>query len=156
MTIGTPDTSEDCLTINVWNKASKDNILVPVMLWVYGGAFVVGDASSTRYYGATLANTQDVAVVNVNYRVDLFGFPGAPGLEQQDPGFLDQRMAVEWVRDNIAGFGGDPARTTLFGESAGGCSVDIYTFAWANDPIVNGLISESGNAMRAGEAYRWT
>ncbi|CAN8104550.1 unnamed protein product [Discula destructiva] len=155
ISIGTVDTSEDCLTINVWNKGSSNTTTTTttakaVMLWIYGGAFVTGDSSSSQFYGATLANTQDVVVVVFNYRVGIFGFPGAPGLEQQNPGFWDQRLAIEWTRDNIAAFGGDPARITLFGESAGAYSVDIYSFAWAEDPIVNALLSESGSAMRTG------
>lgn len=81
-----------------------------------------------------------------SYRLNIFGFSGAPA-EPQNVGLLDQRMAVQWVRDNIAGFGGDPRSITLFGQSAGGASVDYYSFAWLHDPIVSGLISHSGTAL---------
>jgi len=78
--------------------------------------------------------------------VNIFGFSGAPGAVQ-NVGLLDQRQAVEWVRDNIAGFNGDPYRITIFGQSAGGVSVDYYSYAWTEDPIVHGLISHSGTAL---------
>lgn len=84
-----------------------------------------------------------------SYRLNIFGFSGAPG-ETQNVGLLDQRMAVEWVRDNIKGFGGDPKHITVFGQSAGGVSVDYYSYAWTKDPIVNGLISHSGTALSLG------
>jgi carboxylesterase type B len=117
------------------------------MLWIYGGGYAMGDSSISLWNGASLANNQDVMVVSFNYRINVFGFPGAPGLEQLNPGILDQRMAAEWTRDNIAAFGGDPARITLFGESAGASSTDYYAYAWAKDPIVNAFIMESGTAM---------
>jgi cholinesterase len=100
--------------------------------------------------GVNLANNQDVVLVSFNYRVSIFGFPGAPGLSQMNPGLLDQRQAVEWTRDNIAAFGGDPAQITIYGESAGASSVDYYSYIWTKDPIVNGLISDSGTAMMTG------
>jgi carboxylesterase type B len=101
-----------------------------------------------------------------SYRVGLNGFPGAPGLEYQNPGLMDQRLATEWVRDNIAQFGGkslqmawkapridlapgDPKRITIFGESAGGFAVDYYAYAWPQDPIVAGFIAQSGTASGA-------
>jgi carboxylesterase type B len=85
-------------------------------------------------------------LMSASYRVDIFGFPGNPA-GPNNLGLLDQRLAVEWVRDNIAGFGGDPSRITLFGESAGGQSVDFYSYAWKQDPIVEGFIAESGTAF---------
>jgi carboxylesterase type B len=78
--------------------------------------------------------------------VNVFGFPGAPGITQ-NVGLLDQRLAVEWVRDNIAAFGGNPELITIFGQSAGGVSVDYYSYAYTKDPIVSGLISHSGTAL---------
>jgi cholinesterase len=120
---------------------------------IYGGAFNMG--SSKMMNGASIANNQDIIVVSINYRVNVFGFPGAPSLTHFNPGFLDQRLAVEWTRDNIAAFGGDPERITLYGQSAGSMSVDDYSFAWTSDPIVNGFILSSGTAlMSRGEVRR--
>jgi cholinesterase len=84
-----------------------------------------------------------------SYRVGVFGFASAPGLSSKNVGLLDQRLAVEWVRDNIAAFGGDPKRITLFGQSDGGAFVDLYSYAWKKDPIVHGFIQESGSASVA-------
>lgn len=81
-----------------------------------------------------------------SYRLGIFGFSGAPGLPQ-NAALRDHRSVVEWVRDNIAGFGGDPARITIFGQSAGGAAVDYFSFAWRDDPIVAGLISHSGTSL---------
>ena len=81
--------------------------------------------------------------------MSIFGFPGDP-LSHANPGLLDQRLAIEWVRDNIALFGGDPSRITIFGQSAGGVSVDDYSYAWPSDPIVHGLIAQSGTTTGIG------
>ena len=85
-------------------------------------------------------------VVTLNYRINIFGFPGAPGHEQ-NIGLLDQRLAVEWVRDNIGAFGGCSSKIVIFGQSVGGVAVDYWSYAYLKDPIVSGLISHSGNAF---------
>jgi cholinesterase len=94
-----------------------------------------------------------------SYRLNVFGFPGTTFLPDNNLGLLDQRLAVEWVRDNIAAFGGDPKRITIFGESAGGASVDYYSYAWTKDPIVAGLIAQSGTSPglngNAADDTRW-
>lgn len=87
-----------------------------------------------------------IDIVSPSYRLGIFGFSGAPGLPQ-NVALLDQRAAVEWVRDNIDGFGGDPSRITISGQSAGGASVDYYSFAWTEDPIVAGLVPQSGTSL---------
>jgi cholinesterase len=132
-----------------------------VLLWIYGGAFNIGDSSMRGTNGAAIANNQDIIVVSINYRVNIFGFPGAPTLPNFNPGFLDQRLAVEWTKNNIAAFGGDPERITLYGQSAGSMSVDDYAFSWTEDPIVNGFILSSGTALmsrgevRTNQARNW-
>lgn len=90
--------------------------------------------------------TSDQIVVTFNYRVNLFGFPGssALGADESNLGLLDQRLAVEWVLANIAAFGGDPDRMILWGQSAGAASVGIYGYSYPDDPIVRGLVHDSG------------
>ena len=93
--------------------------------------------------------TQDHIVVSFNYRVNIFGHPNAPGLEDQNVGLLDQRAAVEWTRDNIAAFGGDPSRIVIWGQSAGSISVDYYSFTYPEDPIAAGMSLDSGTSLSA-------
>ncbi|MEV4470841.1 carboxylesterase family protein [Nonomuraea sp. NPDC049504] len=115
----TESLTESCLTVNVWSPGLGGRL--PVMVYVYGGAYRSGDAADSVYDGATLAG-EGVVVVTFNYRVGAEGFAqlvGAPA----DRGLLDQVAALEWVRDNVARFGGDPARVTVFGESAGAGSI---------------------------------
>jgi cholinesterase len=141
--------SEDCLTLNVWTKPQTGEKKKAVLVWVYGGGFSTGSTASTSYNGVKFAGDQDVVLVSINYRLMIMGFPAAPALfDDVNLGLIDQRAALLWVKNNIAAFGGDPNRITLFGESAGGRSVDIYAYAWANetDPIVNGFIAQSGAA----------
>ncbi|KAI7580362.1 hypothetical protein KC316_g8994, partial [Hortaea werneckii] len=121
----------------------------PVLVWIYGGGFNTGGTNNTAYSGQHWADEEDVVFVNFNYRLNIFGFPGAPELEQ-NVGLLDQRLAIEWVRDNIAAFGGDPKQITIFGESAGAASVDYYNYAYTKDPIIAGSIGESGTATSFG------
>ena len=141
--------SEDCLFINVWSKPQSGSLKKPVLVWVYGGGFTSGGTNTSSYSGQYFADSEDVVFVSFNYRLSIFGFPGAPGLTQ-NAGLLDQRLAVEWVRDNVAAFGGDPERITIFGQSAGGASVDYYNYAWVDDPIIAGSIMQSGTAVSFG------
>ncbi|RDI81710.1 hypothetical protein Vi05172_g8488 [Venturia inaequalis] len=144
--------NEDCLTLNIWTKPQTGERSKAVLVSIYGGGFNAG-SSNTRYLiGSPLANKQDVVVVSMNYRLNVFGFPGAPGLKHQNLGMRDIRASVEWIRDNIAQFGGDPNRITLFGESAGGGATDYYSFAYDKDPIVNAFIPQSGSVWTRGIA----
>ncbi|KAN0115465.1 putative carboxylesterase [Hyaloscypha variabilis] len=138
--------SEDCLTLNIWTKPQTGERKKAVLFWIYGGGFTTGTTNNAAYNGQYIADQEDVVVVSVNYRLGIFGFPGAPNA-RNNLGLLDQRLALEWVRDNIEGFGGDPERITIFGESAGGSSVDYHSFAFTSDPIAAGYIAQSGTVF---------
>ncbi|KAL2126828.1 hypothetical protein VTI74DRAFT_174 [Chaetomium olivicolor] len=144
---GTPQ-SEDCLTLNIWSKPTPNAMATkkPVLIFFYGGRFTIGNTNSPMYNGKHLADAQDMVVVTVNYRTNIFGFPGAPG-EVQNLGLRDQRAAVEWVRKNIASFGGDARRIVLAGQSSGGVAADYWSYAYPSDPIAAGLILTSGTAF---------
>ena len=120
--------SEDCLTLNVWTPR-LDNAKRPVMVWIHGGGFTIGAGSQGVYEGRTLSKHGDVVIVTINYRLGVLGFIN---LEQVtngkipatgNEGLLDQTKALQWVKENISEFGGDPNNVTLFGESAGGMSI---------------------------------
>ena len=138
--------SEDCLTANVWTKPQVGEAKKAVLVWIYGGGFTTGNSDNPGYNGQFFAEQEDVVLVSFNYRLNVFGFPGMPN-STQNLGLLDQRLAVEWVKNNIEAFGGDPSRITLFGQSAGSASVDYYTYAWADDPIAHSFIEESGSVF---------
>jgi para-nitrobenzyl esterase len=121
--------SEDCLFLNVWSPARAVGAKLPVMVWIHGGGFVGGSSALPESDGVQLAK-RGVIVVSFNYRLGRFGFFAHPGLTAEaggkpsgNWGLMDQIAALQWVRRNIAGFGGDPAHVTIFGESAGGESV---------------------------------
>jgi cholinesterase len=116
MQLGRP-VSEDCLTINIWTKPQSGDKAKAVLFWIYGGGFATGNSANKIYDGQYIADSQDVIVVSFNYRENIFGFPGIDGDPSiaKNPGLLDQRMALEWTRDNIAAFGGDPKRIVMFG-----------------------------------------
>ncbi|HEU0013244.1 MAG TPA: carboxylesterase family protein [Longimicrobium sp.] len=119
---------EDCLYLNVWvpPTASPSNP-VPVMLFIHGGAFLTGTGGSPLYDGSYLAASGNVVVVTINYRLGALGFLYYPqGGAGGNFGLLDQRMAMTWVNQNIAAFGGDPTKVTIFGESAGAMSVGFH------------------------------
>ncbi|KAH9437411.1 hypothetical protein MCOR02_001068 [Pyricularia oryzae] len=145
---GTPQ-GEDCLTLNVWSRASAKQPAAkkPILVFFHGGRFAIGNTNSPMYTGKYLAEAEDLVVVTVTYRLSVFGFPGAPGLETQNLGIRDQRAAVEWVRDNAAAFGGDASRITISGQSSGGVAVDYWTYAYSDDPIAHAIVATSGNAF---------
>lgn len=137
-------TDEDCLTVDVWTPA-VDTASRPVLVWLHGGAFTIGNASLASYDGARLAANEDVVVVNANYRLGALGFllidhPDAVA----NCGLLDQIAALEWVRDNIAAFGGDPGRVAVFGESAGGGSVLSLLSMPRSEGLFHAAIVQSG------------
>ncbi|KIM75270.1 hypothetical protein PILCRDRAFT_13689 [Piloderma croceum F 1598] len=123
-----PSENEDCLFLNVWAPASIQGPLKAVIFWIHGGALSFGSASLPYYDGTSLAQNQDVVVVTINYRTNVFGFPfGSDAAEiplnQRNLGLLDQELALQWVRLNIHAFGGDANRIALMGQSAGASSV---------------------------------
>ena len=155
--------SEDCLFLNVWTssldtRASRR----PVMVWIHGGGFFAGFGGEERHNGARLAQ-KGAVVVTLNYRLGPFGFLAHPALAAESPhhaagnyGLLDQIAALQWVKRNIARFGGDPSRVTIFGESAGGMSVGSLIAS----PLAKGLfqraILESGTGVGVGISTRDT
>ncbi|GAB7340887.1 hypothetical protein MBLNU457_7241t1 [Dothideomycetes sp. NU457] len=138
--------SEDCLTLNVWSKPTPRACAAkkPILIYFYGGRWSIGDTITPFYNGQYLASAEDVVVVTINYRINIFGFPGAPGIEQ-NLAFRDQRKAVEWIADNAAAFGGDASKIVIMGQSSGSVAVSYYSYTYAKDPIVSGYISSSGN-----------
>ncbi|OWF39888.1 carboxylesterase 1F-like [Mizuhopecten yessoensis] len=136
--------SEDCLQLNVYtpNIASSQN-RKSVMIWVHGGAYMLGQAS---LYDATLLVTEgDVIVVTVNYRLGALGFLSTgDDAARGNYGLWDQRLAFEWVKNNIASFGGDPDTMTIFGQSAGAFSVGLHAMMPMNRGLFTRIISESG------------
>jgi para-nitrobenzyl esterase len=145
---------EDCLALNIWTPARAADEALPVMVWFYGGSFVFGSASDIRFDGEAFAR-KGVVLVTAAYRVGLFGYLAHPELSRESPhgssgnyGLLDQIAALAWVQRNIAGFGGDPARVTAFGVSAGSASIALLL----TSPLAKGLfqraILESPGAFR--------
>jgi para-nitrobenzyl esterase len=140
--------SEDCLYLNVWAPATGSHL--PVLVYFYGGGFAAGDGSEYRYDGESMAK-RGIVAVTVNYRLGIFGFLAHPDLTKESPhhssgnyGLLDQHAALEWVQQNIAAFGGDPARVTIAGESAGSISVCAQMASPLSKGLFAGAIGESG------------
>lgn len=137
--------SEDCLFLNVWTPSMSSDPKLPVMVWIYGGGWVNGGSCPHIYDGAQFAKL-GVVFVSFNYRLGRFGYFGHPALSAESPsgplgnyGYMDQTAALKWVQENIAAFGGDPKRVTLFGESAGGGSV----LAMMISPMARGLFQQA-------------
>ncbi|SET54964.1 carboxylesterase/lipase family protein [Paenibacillus sp. NFR01] len=120
-----PEYSEDCLYLNVWSPAA-DGETLPVMVWIHGGTFITGSGSQPMFDGTNMASRGRVVVVTLNYRLGPLGFLHLSPFGEDlcsNAGLLDQIAGLKWVQDNIAAFGGDPARVTVFGESAGSMSI---------------------------------
>jgi len=142
-----PNSDENCLTLNVYAPLRGDGL--PVMVWFHGGMFSKGTASN--YDASLLATKENVVVVTTNYRLGVLGFLATPALaaESMDGsvgnyGLMDQQLALRWVRDNIARFGGDPDNVTIFGESAGGASVCLHLISPGSAGLFHRAIIQSG------------
>ncbi|KAL7878314.1 hypothetical protein AOLI_G00092880 [Acnodon oligacanthus] len=142
--------SEDCLYLNVWTPSKRlqdpEQPLVPVMVWIYGGGFTTGTASLDVYNGRYLSQSEQVVVVSINYRLGPLGFLALPGSEQVkgNAALFDQRLALSWVAENIAAFGGNPSSVTLFGESAGAGSVGHHILSVGSHSFFSRAVLQSG------------
>lgn len=144
------NTAEDCLSLAIWTPANATaESRLPVLHFLTGGGDVTGGVNIPTQMPPSLVNRSleqgGMIVVTTNYRVNIFSFPNAKGLgNQTNLGLQDQRLAVEWVYDNIHAFGGDPSKITLWGQSAGASATDMYLFAYPDNPIVRASVSSSG------------
>jgi len=147
--------SEDCLYLNVWTPAKSDNERLPVLVYFFGGGFVAGDGSESRYDGESMAQ-KGIVALTVNYRLGVFGFLAHPELTKESPHhasgnytLLDQNAALVWVKQNIAAFGGDPSKVTIAGESAGSIAVSAQMASPLSRDLIAGAIGESGSILGA-------
>lgn len=145
--------SEDCLYLNVWTPAKKADEKVPVLVWIYGGGFNAGSTSEPVYNGNELAK-KGVVLVSIAYRVGNLGFLAHPELSAENPnkvsgnyGLLDMIAGLKWIQKNIAAFGGDPNKVTIFGESAGGIAVSMLCASPLAKGLFHGAISQSGGSF---------
>ena len=148
-----PAPSEDCLYLNIWSPAKSPRDRVPVFVWIYGGGFAMGSTSEATYGGEKLAN-RGVMLVSIAYRVGQMGFFVHPELSAENKnhvsgnyGLLDMIAGLQWIQKNIAAFGGDPHRVTIFGESAGGIAVSMLCASPLAKGLFHGAISESGGSF---------
>jgi para-nitrobenzyl esterase len=144
--------SEDCLYLNVWTPAKSSRARLPVMVWIYGGGFTIGGTSMPQYDGVNLAK-HGVVYVSIAYRLGPLGFLADPELTREQGGhsgnygLLDQIAGLQWVKRNIAAFGGNPGKVSIFGESAGGISVSMLCASPLAKGLFQGAISESGGSF---------
>ena len=145
--------SEDCLYLNIWTPAKSPSERVPVLVWIYGGGFNMGATSYPVHDGAKLAR-HGVVLVSISYRVGILGFFAHPELSAESPhrvsgnyGLLDMMAGLAWIQRNIASFGGDPKKVTIFGESAGGIAVSMLCASPLSHGLFQGAISESGGSF---------
>jgi len=159
--MGETHESEDCLVLNVWSSG-LDGAARPVMVWLHGGGYAIGSGSWPLYDGANLARRGDVVVVTLNHRLGALGFArfaellGDEFATSGNNGMLDIVQALEWVRDNIARFGGDPSNVTIFGESGGGAKVCTLQAMPAARGLFHRAVIQSGPSGRVTPVHRAT
>ncbi|TDZ30198.1 Lipase 1 [Colletotrichum spinosum] len=153
------NSSEDCLTLNIWRSADADtsNGTLPVLVWLYGGGLTNGFTADPRFEGASITKIskqleKPIVLVSINYRLGPFGFLNGKEMAELgllNIGMLDQRLALHWLQENIGAFGGDPKKVTLAGESAGAVSIYSHMMAYGgrDDGLFRGVILESGGAF---------
>ena len=150
--------SENCLVLNVWTPGIKDGGKRPVMVWLHGRGFAQGAGSETQYNGANLAKRGDVVVVTINHRLNVFGHLHLADIAGEEfagsgvAGALDMVLALEWVRDNIEMFGGDPSRVMIFGESGGGAKVSTMLALPSAKDLFHRAAIQSGPGIRGVDA----
>jgi para-nitrobenzyl esterase len=152
------DVSENCLGINVWTPGYNDNTLRPVILWIHGGGFTSGNSiEHPEYHGENLARKENVVFCSLNHRLGPLGFSDFAGLGGEkyaasgNVGMLDIVAALEWIRDNISNFGGDPANVTIIGQSGGGAKVCTLTAMPSAKGLFHKAVALSGTGLKVGE-----
>ena len=145
--------SEDCLYLNIWTTAKSEKDKLPVMVWIHGGGFAAGAPLESTYFGQELTR-KGVIFVSIAYRLGVLGFFAHPELSAESPngvsgnyGLLDMIAALKWVRNNIAAFGGDPDKVTIFGESAGAIAISMLCASPLAEGLFCGAISQSGGSF---------
>ena len=150
--------SEDCLVLNIWSQAVADGGKRPVMVWLHGRGYAAGAGSERWYHGADLVKRGDVVVVTINHRLNVYGYLHLADIGGSDfagsgvAGMLDVVLALEWVRDNIEQFGGDPGNVTVFGESGGGSKVSTLLAMPPAEGLFHRAVIQSGPSIRGVEA----
>ncbi|KAF2101298.1 alpha/beta-hydrolase [Rhizodiscina lignyota] len=146
--------SEDCLTLNVVRPSGYEHAALPVLVWIYGGGLFAGSSADPSYNLSGIVHVSQqigkpIVAVSINYRLGMWGFLQSPEIVAEgssNAGLLDQRMAFRWLQENVAAFGGDPSKVTIWGESAGAQSIgyQLFSYAGRNDGLFRGAIMESG------------
>jgi para-nitrobenzyl esterase len=152
------DVSENCLGINVWTPGYKDNTKRPVLLWIHGGGFTSGNSiEHPEYHGENFSRQGDIVFCSLNHRLGPLGFSNFAGVGGEkyaasgNVGMLDIVAALEWIRDNISNFGGDPNNVTIMGQSGGGAKVCILTAMPSAKGLFHKAVALSGLSIKAGE-----